>query len=251
MNTPLIQVRDLSHRFPDGSLGLDGVSADIYSGDFIVLAGSNGSGKTLLMRHLNALARPSSGDVLLRGISVSKDPALSRRSIGLVFQDADSQIVGETVERDVAFGPRNLKLDEDEISLRVKESLRLTGLEGLEQRRPHSLSGGEKRRLSVAGVLAMHVEVLVLDEPFTGLDWPGSADLIEVLLALHAQGVTILLITHDLDKVLAHANRLLLMSHGRILEDDHPRVLLDKLEALGLRCPHGSLSQMTWRGTVD
>ncbi len=247
MNTPLLQVCHLFHEFPNGFLGLNDVSLTIGRGEFIVLAGPNGSGKTLLMRHLNGLLRPSSGEVKLDGIDIVNDLADARRRIGLVFQEADAQIVGQTVGRDAAFGPENLKLERTEINRRVGEALEAAGLTGFENRRPHTLSGGEKRRLAVAGVMAMRPELLVLDEPFTGLDWPGSAALIEVLLGLNAAGSAILVITHDLEKLLAHAGRLILMKEGGIHADGHPCNLLDALGAMGVRRPHGDLSGMTWR----
>ena len=175
------------------------------------------------------------------------NPARARRQVGLVFQDADHQIVGQTVLRDVAFGPENLQLERKEIKLRVHEALKATGLSGFNDRRPHSLSGGEKRRLASAGVLAMRPKLLVLDEPFIGLDWPGCADLIEILLKLHDSGTAILLITHDLEKILAHADRLILMSHGRICGDAHPEELLPEVEKLGIRCPRCDFQSMTWR----
>ena len=247
MNTPLLQVCHLSHRFPNGFWGLNDVSLTICRGEFIVLAGPNGSGKTLLMRHLNGLLRPSAGEVKLDGIDIMNDLADTRRRIGLVFQEAEAQIVGQTVSRDAAFGPENLKLDRNEIDRRVEEALKATGLAGFDNRRPHTLSGGEKRRLAVAGVMAMHPELVILDEPFTGLDWPGSADLIEVLLSLNAAGSTILVITHDLEKLLAHAERLVLMREGGIHADGHPFNLLDSLETIGVRRPRCDLSSMTWR----
>jgi len=243
----LLEIRGLTHTFPDGTTALENVDLDLNSGEFMVLAGANGSGKTVLMRHLNGLARPTAGEVRLDGRSVPADPARARRRVGLVFQDADAQIVGQTVARDAAFGPENLKLPRDEIRRRVRAALEATGLVGFDERRPHTLSGGEKRRLTVAGVLAMEPEVLVLDEPFTGLDWPGCADLITVLDRLHAAGTTILLITHDLVKILAHADRLVLLEQGRIRGDGTPEELIDAVESLGVRRPPGPVSGMSWR----
>ena len=246
MSTPLIEVSSLSHIFPDGTKALDEVSLDIHAGSFVILAGPNGSGKTVFMRHLNGLARPTSGEVLLEGMPVLNDLSRARRSIGLVFQDTDAQIVGQTVARDTAFGPENLRLPRKEIDKRVKAALEATGLVGFDERRPHTLSGGEKRRLAVAGVLAMEPDMLVLDEPFTGLDWPGCADLLAVLDGLHASGKTILLITHDLDKVLAHADRLVLMDYGRIAADGSPSDIITQVEELGIRRPAGDVTGMSW-----
>ncbi len=247
MTPPLLETLSLCHTFPDGTKALDNVDLSFHAGSFVVLAGANGSGKTVFMRHLNGLARPTSGEVLLHGNSVLNDLSRARRSIGLVFQDADAQIVGQTVAKDAAFGPENLRLPRHEIDKLVKEALSATGLVGFDERRPHTLSGGEKRRLAVAGVLAMEPEMLVLDEPFTGLDWPGCADLLTVLNNLHSSGKTILLITHDLDKVLAHADRLILMESGCIRADGSPRGIIGEVEKLGIRRPAGEITGMSWK----
>lgn len=246
MRLPIIELRSVTHVFADGTHGLRDVNLSIEPGNFVVLAGANGSGKTILMRHLNGLARATTGCVLLDGVNILNNLAGARRRVGLVFQDSDSQLLRETVARDVAFGPENLRLGRTEIKKRVADSLAATGLLGLDRRRPHSLSGGEKRRLAVAGVLAMHPDVLVLDEPFTDLDWGGSAKLISVLLRLHKAGKTILLITHDLDKMLAHADRLILMEAGRIAAEGRPEELISKVEDYGVRRPPGVISSMTW-----
>jgi biotin transport system ATP-binding protein len=198
------------------------------------------------MRHLNGLLRPTSGEVLLDGRPILDDLPGARRRVGLVFQDADAQIVGQTVARDVAFGPENLRLPREEISSRVEKALKATGLIGFDQRRPHTLSGGEKRRLAVAGVIAMNPDILVLDEPFTGLDWQGSSDLLTALTGLHHGGNTILLITHDLDKVLAHADRLVFMAAGRIMVDGPPDSALTGAEAMGVRRPSCAINRMSW-----
>ncbi len=246
MNQPFLEVRELSHVFPDGSRALDSVSLVLNPGEFTVLAGPNGSGKTVLMRHLNALARPGSGAVLLEGLPVDKNPRRSRRAIGLVFQDADAQIVGQTVYRDVCFGPENLRLSREEINTRARAALDASGLSGFDERRPHTLSGGEKRRLAVAGVLAMEPRLLVLDEPFTGLDWPGCSSLLDILLSLHGRGTGLLVITHDLEKVLAHAGRLILMSSGQIVADGPPEEVIDLVEKYGIRRPRCPVSEMSW-----
>lgn len=246
MRLPILELRSVTHLFANGIYGLRNVNLSIASGSFVVLAGANGSGKTILMRHLNGLAKATTGSVLLDGVNILENLAETRRRVGLVFQDPDSQLLRETVARDVAFGPENLRLKRAEINRRVADALAATGLVGFDRRRPHSLSGGEKRRLAVAGVLAMYPDVLVLDEPFTGLDWRGSARLIEVLLKLHAAGKTILLITHDLDKMLAHANRLVLMEAGKITADGRPEKLISKVENHGVRRPPGTILSMTW-----
>jgi energy-coupling factor transporter ATP-binding protein EcfA2 len=231
----LLDVRSLTHRFSDGVLGLDQVSFAVDAGELILLAGRNGSGKTLLMKHLNGLLVP--GEVLLEGRPITKDLAEARRRIGLVFQDADSQIVGQTVRDDVAFGPRNLRLEPAEVERRTSEVLRTVGLEAIADRPPQLLSGGEKRRLGIAGVLAMEPDLIILDEPFSALDYPGVVQVLEEIVRLHDAGQTLIIITHEIEKILGHATRLLVMESGRLTADGEPCALLDCLEPHGIRRP--------------
>ncbi len=233
----IIEIENLCHRFSDGTLGLDRINLTIQQGDFVVIGGQNGSGKTTLLRHLNGLLMPDTGSVKLDGILVSRDPARARQLVGMVFQDSDSQIVGETVYDDVAFGPENLCLDREVVRSRVARALQITGLTELAQRRPHLLSGGEKRRLSIAGILAMEPKVLVFDEPFSNLDFPGIRQVLTQILALHQAGHTILIAAHDLEKVIAHADRLVIMFGGRIVRDGLPKQLIGELESFGVRAP--------------
>lgn len=246
----IASVEGLVHRFPDGGLGLDGATLGVEEGDFLVLAGRNGSGKSLLARHLVGLAAPSSGAVLYRGRPLAADTFAARRDIGLVFQDSDAQIVGQTLLEDAAFGPSNLRLPRPEVESRARESLSLVGLAGLERRRPDSLSGGERRRLAIAGVLAMRPACLLLDEPFANLDYPAIRSVLSLIVALHEGRHTIVVITHELEKVLAHATRLAVMEAGRVAYDGAPGGLArERFEAFGLRDPylHGEkLENLTW-----
>ena len=233
----MIEIRNLSHRFSDGTLGLDRVDLSVGQGEFVVIAGANGSGKTTLLRHINGLLSPENGSVILDGRSVAQDPIRARRLAGMVFQDADRQIVGETVFDDVAFGPENLNLERGEIERRVTRALETVGLAHLADQRPHVLSGGEKRRLAVAGVLAMEPRVIMLDEPFSNLDYPGVRQVLSQILALHDGGNTLLVATHDLEKVIAHANRLVLMQRGRVVRDGLPAAIVTQTESYGVRQP--------------
>jgi biotin transport system ATP-binding protein len=233
----IIEIKNLSHRFSDGTLGLDQINLKIKAGDFVVLAGPNGSGKTTLIRHLNGLLRPTAGSVKVAGVSVQNDPMRARRLVGMMFQDADSQIVGETVYADVAFGPENLRLDQDQIRKRVTLALAVVGLTEFADQRPHLLSGGEKRRLSIAGILAMEPKVVVCDEPFTSLDYPGVKQVLKQILTLHQAGHTIVVITHDLEKVLAHCDRLIIMRKGKIVRDGLPAEIVADIEMFGVRAP--------------
>ena len=236
-STPIIEVSHLSHRFSDGSIGIDDISLTIAKGEFVVVAGHNGSGKTTLFRHLNGLLTPGTGDVKVDGISVSADVLRARQMVGLIFQDADSQIVGETVYDDVAFGPENLCLSPDAVSRRVASALSAVGLEHLADRRPHGLSGGEKRRLAIAGILAMESQVLVLDEPFANLDYSGILQVLSRIVDLHRVGKTIILSTHDLDKTMGHAGRLILMKSGSIIRDGLFENVIRDVECAGVKMP--------------
>ena len=233
----IIEIDHLSHTFTDGSIGLRDIHLNIEKGSFVVLVGSNGSGKTTLLRHLNGLLLPTGGEVRIEGVPVASDLGAARQKVGMVFQDTDSQIVGETVFEDIAFGPENLKLGREEINRRVTQSMDQLGLSGRAEDRPHLLSGGQKRRLTIAGILAMEPAILVFDEPFSNLDYPGILSVLRYIVDLHQQGHTILLTTHDLEKVIAHADRLLIMEGGRIVRDDRPEDLFQELEVFGVRQP--------------
>ncbi len=245
----LLEVRKLSHRFADGTFGLRDVSLSVESGELIVLAGRNGSGKTILMKHLNGLLTPSAGEVMVAGSPVSRNLLAARQAVGLVFQDPDNQIVGQTVRDDVSFGPENLRLSADEIERRTRTAIEGVGLEELVEHQPHLLSGGEKRRLVIADVLAMQPTIVILDEPFSGLDYPGTKRALTEILRLHEHGHTLIVITHEVEKILAHATRLIIMEEGRIVEDGSPESLLDHLERYGVRPPNldgRGLSGVTW-----
>lgn len=233
----IIEFENLSHRFADGTLGIEDINLKIPQGSFVVIAGPNGSGKTTLLRHLNGLLLPTSGTVRLAGIPIEQNFLRARQFVGMVFQNADSQIVGETVYEDVAFGPENLRLDRSEIRSRVSKALDLVGLADFADQRPHLLSGGEKRRLAIAGILAMEPRVVVFDEPFANLDYPGLKKLLQHILALHESGHTILVTTHDLEKVIAHADRMILMQNGKIIRDGIPADIMTGIEAFGVREP--------------
>jgi biotin transport system ATP-binding protein len=233
----IIEIENLSHRFADGTVGIEGVNLKIREGSFVVIAGRNGSGKTTLLRHLNGLLLPTEGMVRLMDIPVEENLLNARQLVGMMFQDADSQIVGETVCEDVAFGPENLRLERIEIDKRVNKALRVVGLQALADQRPHLLSGGEKRRLAIAGVLAMEPRVIVFDEPFASLDYPGVKQVLQQILDLHRSGHTIMVSTHDLEKIIAHADRLIIMQSGKIVRDGSPFEIVGHLEAFGVREP--------------
>lgn len=209
---PLISVRGLHYRFPDGTLALAGVDFDLFPGESVVLLGANGSGKTTFVLHLNGLLRGES-EVRVCGIRVEKKTLDEiRRRVGMVFQDADDQVFMPSVLEDVAFGPRNLGLSPAEAAARARAALRQVGVEAFD-RPPYHLSAGEKRRVAIAGVLAMQPDVLVLDEPTTFLDPPGRKDLIRTLNALPQAKI---IVTHDAGFARAAARRAVFFEKGRI-----------------------------------
>ncbi len=227
-------------RYADGGLGLADVSLRIDRGELVVVAGANGSGKTTLLKHMNGLLTPARGRVVVNGRPTHEDPESVRRLVGMVFQHADAQIVGETVYDDVAFGPENLRMPRDTVDRCVQQALAAVGLEDKYSQRPHLLSGGEKRRLTIAGVLAMQPEAVVFDEPFSSLDLEGVRQVLRQIVSLKAAGCTLVITTHDLDKILAHADRLVILSRGQVVGDGCPRDILPAVERYGVREPDAS-----------
>ena len=233
----MIEINNLSHSFSDGTVGIEKIDLTIKQGDFVIIAGRNGSGKTTLLRHLNGLLRPRSGTIKIAGLPVAGNLKRIRQIVGMVFQDADSQIVGETVYDDAAFGPENLCLDPALVKERTLKALDAVGLIDLADHRPHLLSGGEKRRLAIAGILAMNSKVLVFDEPFSNLDYPGVQQVLREIVTLHRNGHTIILSTHDLEKVISHADRLIIMQKGKIEKDGTVEKTILEVENFGIRLP--------------
>ncbi|MDR1603639.1 MAG: energy-coupling factor ABC transporter ATP-binding protein [Gracilibacteraceae bacterium] len=246
---PVLETQNLTHIFPDGTAAIQDISLRINAGEFIVIAGANGSGKTVFIRHLNGLLVPTSGRVLIDGEPIGKNITAARQKIGLIFQDSDSQIVGQTVAEDVAFGPENLNLPREEVERIVPEALAAVGLSDLAAQSPHTLSGGQKRKLAVAGILAMRPEIIIFDEPFTGLDYPGVVQVLRQIVQLHQAGHTIVVITHELEKVLAHADRLAIFCRGRLAENGAPENIVIRAENYGIRLPlrhGGTVGELTW-----
>ncbi|MCF8044878.1 MAG: energy-coupling factor ABC transporter ATP-binding protein [Desulfarculaceae bacterium] len=237
---PLLQVEHVSHHYPDGGTSVSNVSFNVCKGEFIVLAGANGSGKTTLLRLLNGLLHPSAGDIRYRGKPIIKNPEHTRKHIGMVFQDPDTQIVGETVFDDTAFGPENLKLPREEIDKTVHATLDSLGLGHMKDRCPSTLSGGEKRRLALSGILVMHPEIILLDEPFSNLDYPGAAGLLQLLEFLNRDGITLIAATHDVEKIIDKAGRMIIMQNGTIVADGPPSLHVQALEQYGIREPCAS-----------
>ncbi|HNX16976.1 MAG TPA: ATP-binding cassette domain-containing protein [Methanoregula sp.] len=215
----LLETRDLCYVYPGNVTALDHVNFIAPRNSRIAVIGSNGAGKSTLFKHFNGIFQPSSGSVLIRGEPITKvNKKEVRKFVGLVFQNPDDQIFSPTVEQDIAFGPTNLGLDPETISHRVHEALRVVGIEHLAGRVPHHLSGGEKKRVAIAGVIAMEPEVLVLDEPTAGLDPKGVADLNTFINSLSSKyGMTVIFSTHDVSLVPEVADYIYVMDKGRIV----------------------------------
>jgi cobalt/nickel transport system ATP-binding protein len=215
----LVETRDLTYVYPGNVRGLDRVNFIAPRNARIAVIGSNGAGKSTLFKHFNGIFRATTGSVLVHGEPITKENIREvRKFVGLVFQNADDQIFSPTVGQDVAFGPMNLGLDGETVHHRVEEALRMVGIEHLRDRVPHHLSGGEKKRVAIAGIIAMEPQVLVLDEPTAGLDPQGVRDLIDLINSLAQKyGITVIFSTHDVSLVPEVADCLYVMDRGQIV----------------------------------
>ena len=224
-----------------GTVAVDGVSLAVEEGELLCVVGSNGSGKSTMAKHLNALLLPSEGRVLVDGMDTRDEDKVweIRRRVGMVFQNPDNQLVSSVAEDDVAFGAENLGIPSEEIRQRVEAALKAVGMYEYRKKGAHLLSGGQKQRIAIAGILAMGPECIVLDEPTAMLDPRGRADLMDILEALNGQGKTIILITHFMEEA-ARADRIIVMDHGRLALDGTPvQVFSDpeRLRELKLELP--------------
>ncbi|RDY25931.1 energy-coupling factor transporter ATPase [Romboutsia weinsteinii] len=246
-----IIVNNLTHIYNEGmpfaSKALDNISLEIKDRDFVGLIGHTGSGKSTLIQHLNGILKPTSGEILINGFNIT-DPGLNlteiRKRVGVVFQYPEYQLFEESVEKDIAFGPSNLGLEEDEIRKRVKLSMESVGLdyEEYKDKSPFELSGGQKRRVAIAGVIAMNPEVLILDEPTAGLDPGGRDEIFDLIKKLHKENnMTIILSSHSMDDMAKLAKTMIVMNHGKIQLIGTPREVFksntETLKEIGLDIP--------------
>ncbi len=246
---PILQVKDLTHTYSVGTpfahKALDHMSFCVERGEFVGIIGHTGSGKSTLMQHLNGLLKPDSGEVLLDGKDIWSDKKYTRQArfrVGLVFQYPEYQLFEETVYKDIAFGPRNMGLSAEEIDRRVRKAAGFVGLsEAQLQASPFDLSGGQKRRVAIAGVIAMEPEVLILDEPTAGLDPIGREEILANIESYRqAQNATIIMVSHSMNDVARLTDRLLVLDHARIVMDGTPRQVFaraQELEEIGLDIP--------------
>lgn len=245
-----IKIENLTHIYmpksPFEKTALHNVSVEIKDGEFMALIGHTGSGKSTLIQHINGLLKPSSGKIVVDDIDITAHGVkLSdiRKRVGLVFQYAEYQLFEETIEKDIAFGPRNLGLNEEEITSRVKRAMNIVGLdyETYKDKSPFELSGGQKRRVAIAGVVAMEPKVLILDEPTAGLDPKGRDEILGKIELLHKEyNMTIILVSHSMEDVAKVANRILVMEDGKCILDGPPNLIfkeVETLERVGLAVP--------------
>ncbi len=246
---PILQVENLTHIYSVGTpfahKALDGMNFSVERGEFIGIIGHTGSGKSTLMQHLNGLLKPHGGRVLLDGKDIWSDKKLTRQArfrVGLVFQYPEYQLFEETVYKDIAFGPKNMGLNKDEIDRRVREAAGFVGLtEAQLDVSPFDLSGGQKRRVAIAGVIAMEPEVLILDEPTAGLDPTGREEILANIESYRkSKNATIMMVSHSMNDVARLTDRLLVLDHARIVMDGTPKEVFaraEELEAIGLDIP--------------
>ena len=247
--TPMIEVKNLTHTYSTGTpfehTAVKDISFSVQKGEFLGIIGHTGSGKSTLMQHLNGLLKPEQGDILLNGESIWKDKLSTRAArfrVGLVFQYPEYQLFEETVFKDIAFGPRNMGLKEEEIQKRVLRAAAFVGLpEDSLQKSPFELSGGQKRRVAIAGVIAMEPEVIIFDEPTAGLDPAGCRAILENIEQYRrATGATVLMVSHSMDDVALLADRLLVLNQGSIEMLGAPSEVFrhaERLQQIGLAVP--------------
>lgn len=248
----IIKTENLTHIYSQGTpfekAAISNLNIEINEGEFIGIMGHTGSGKSTLIQHLNGLLKPSSGRILIDGEDIWKDKPTLRRTrfkVGLVFQYPEYQLFEETVYKDIAFGPKNMGLDEEEINRRVEASARLVGLgEDILQKSPFDLSGGQKRRVAIAGVMAMEPKILILDEPTAGLDPYGRDKILEEIDSYHKKtGSTVLLVSHSMEDIAKHAEKILVMNRSEIFCFDETSEVFkraDEIEKIGLDIPQVS-----------
>ncbi len=245
-----LELKHVSHIYQEGSAkesyALRDICLNVNEGEFLGIAGHTGSGKSTLIQHFNGLLKPTSGEVIVDGVNINgkeakKELKTLRMQVGIVFQYPEYQLFEETVERDIAFGPRNLGLSDIEVQHRVAEAMELLKLsKKLRKKSPFDLSGGQKRKIAIAGVLAMKPKYLILDEPTAGLDPKGREEFLELTAELHRCGQTVVMVSHSMDDIARYAQRMIVLEHGTICLEGTPQAVFSNpeiLEQIGLGVP--------------
>lgn len=238
-----LETKNLSFTYPDGTEALKNVNIQIKKGEKIAIMGPNGAGKSTLFSHFNGLSEPTSGHVEIDGekIVFTREELLKvRQKVGIVFQDPNDQLFAPTVKEDVAFGPMNLGLDYDEVNARIKEALEMVGMSGFEDKTPHHLSGGQQKRVAIAGIIAMRPEIMILDEPTAGLDPEGVDKVLNILNKLNEEGMSIIISSHDIEMINHFADKIFVLYGGEIIaKGDKHQIFSDKelLKKAHLKAP--------------
>ena len=235
MNEVHLSTKNLSYTYPDGTHALKNINMEIYKGQKVAIMGPNGAGKSTLFSHFNGLTEPTSGHVEVDGkaIKYDRDTLLEvRQKVGIVFQDPNDQLFAPTVKEDVAFGPMNLGLDYEEVERRVDEALTMVGMEQYMDKTPHHLSGGQQKRVAIAGIIAMRPEIMILDEPTAGLDPEGVEKVLDILNNLNKEGMSIVISSHDIEMVNEFAEKIFVLNNGEILESGDKHEIFSNKELL-------------------
>ena len=230
-----LSTENLSFTYPDGTQALKNINIEIEKGEKVAIIGPNGAGKSTLFSHFNGLTEPTSGCVKIedKPISFEKDELLKvRQKVGIVFQDPNDQLFAPTVKEDIAFGPMNLGLSYDEVEKRVEDALKMVGMENYEDKTPHHLSGGQQKRIAIAGIIAMKPELMILDEPTAGLDPDGVEKVLNIMKQLNEEGMTLIISSHDIDMISKYADKIFVLYNGEIIESGNKNKIFSDMELL-------------------
>ena len=230
-----LSTENLSFTYPDGTQALKNINIEIEKGEKVAIIGPNGAGKSTLFSHFNGLTEPTSGCVKIedKPISFEKDELLKvRQKVGIVFQDPNDQLFAPTVKEDIAFGPMNLGLSYGEVEKRVEDALKMVGMENYEDKTPHHLSGGQQKRIAIAGIIAMKPELMILDEPTAGLDPDGVEKVLNIMNQLNKEGMTLIISSHDIDMISKYADKIFVLYNGEIIESGNKNKIFSDMELL-------------------
>lgn len=230
-----LSTENLSFTYPDGTQALKNINIEIEKGEKVAIIGPNGAGKSTLFSHFNGLTEPTSGCVKIedKPISFEKDELLKvRQKVGIVFQIPNDQLFAPTVKEDIAFGPMNLGLSYDEVEKRVEDALKMVGMENYEDKTPHHLSGGQQKRIAIAGIIAMKPELMILDEPTAGLDPDGVEKVLNIMNQLNEEGMTLIISSHDIDMISKYADKIFVLYNGEIIESGNKNKIFSDMELL-------------------
>ncbi|MBO7718630.1 MAG: ATP-binding cassette domain-containing protein [Methanosphaera sp.] len=233
--TVILEAKDLVYNYPDGTNAIRGINFKVEEGQMISILGPNGAGKSTFFLHFNGIIQPTSGSIEIEGKTLEYDKKSlleARTKVGVVFQNPDDQLFAPTVFEDVAFGPMNMGLDEEEVKERTQHALEVVGMSDYAQKAPHHLSGGQKKRVAIAGILSMRPKIMVLDEPTSGLDPNGASDIMQLLYDLNDDGMTIIVSTHDVDLVPMYSDNISVLRFGEIIKQGNCREVFTDTEVI-------------------